>query len=41
MTTREGGLNVKFNMCGNALFEKLQKVREDHVRQGKYFLESL
>ena len=28
-------------MCGNALFEKLQKMKEDHVRQGQYFLEYL
>ena len=28
-------------MCGNALFEKLRKLKEDHVRQGQYFLEYL
>ena len=28
-------------MCGNALFEKLQKLKEDHVRQGQYFFEYL
>ena len=28
-------------MCGNALFEKLQKLKEDHVRQGLYLLEYL
>jgi len=28
-------------MCGNALCEKLQKLKEDHVRQGQYFLEYL
>ena len=31
----------KTAMCGNALFEKLQKMKEDHVRQGQYFLEYL
>jgi len=28
-------------MCGNALFEKLQKLKDDHARQGQYFLEYL
>ena len=28
-------------MCGNALFLKLQKLKEDHVRQGHYYLEYL
>ena len=28
-------------MCGNALFEKLQKTKEEHGRQGQYFLEYL
>ena len=26
-------------MCGNALFLKLQKLKEDHVRQGYYYAE--
>jgi len=34
-------LDVKFHICGNASFEKLQKLKEDHVRQGQYFLEYL
>ena len=28
-------------MCGNALFLKLQRLKDDHVRQGHYYLEYL
>ena len=33
--------NKRSKMCGNAIFLKLQKLKEDHVRQGHYYLEYL
>ena len=37
----KSSLQTKRSMFGNALFEKLQKLKEDHARQGQYFLEYL
>jgi len=38
---KKSSLQNKTSMYGNALFEKLQKMKEEHVRQGQYFLEYL
>ena len=35
----KSSLQTKRSMCGNALFEKFQKLKEDHVCKGQYFLE--
>ena len=38
---RKASADKRENMCGNAMCLKLQKLKEDHVRQGHYFLEYL
>ena len=38
---RKASTDKREKMCGNAMCLKLQKLKEDHVRRGHYFLEYL
>lgn len=38
---RKASADKREKMCGNAMCLKLQKLKEDHVRRGHYFLEYL
>ena len=38
---KKAPVNKRPTMCGNALLLKLQRLKDDHVRQGHYYLEYL